>query len=160
MSNFLCTGWHQCLFLSLPFVGKWSRHSCWKLWKVVQTGYMLIVLRYIDGGHIILWSFVQFLDFLKFLHSGNFFRFVGHHCGHIAMGFYIYLPLCQQVLDVSVSVVQQVVSKQAHGMPFCRRILSYTSIRDCLHIYWAIWLYLFQLLLYHMLLSVLWFYIH
>ena len=40
------------------------------------------------------------------------------------MGFYIYLPLCQQVLDVSVSVVQQVISKQAHGMPFCRRILN------------------------------------
>ena len=51
---------------------------------------MLIVLRYIDGRHIILCSLVQFLDFLKFLHSGNFFRFVGHYCRHSAMGFYFH----------------------------------------------------------------------
>ena len=120
---------------------------------------MHIVLLYIDGRHI-LWSFVQFLDFLKFLYSGNFFRFVGNYCCHSAMGFYFHFAnKCWMSLYLLFS---KLLSKQAHGMPFF--VAGYWIVLHIsdyhLHIYWAIWLYLFQLLLYHMLLSVLWFYIH
>ena len=77
----------------------------------------------------------------------------------------VLFPLCQQVLDVSVSVVQQVVSKQAYGMPFCRRIWNCpTHISDYLKCRFYTFIgpydYIYSSCSYIICCSRFWFYIH
>ena len=153
---------YQCLFRSFPFVGisdlatfvgnygKWFKLDiCSLCYDILMEGISSCVLLF---NFLISWSF----SILAIV-----FRFVGHHCGHIAMGFYIYLPLCQQVLDVSVSVVQQVVSKQAHGMPFCRRILNCPShLSEIVYIFIGPYDCIYSSCSYIICCSRFWFYIH
>lgn len=42
LSNALYPGWQKCLSLPVRIYTKWCYHSCWKLWKVVQTEYLLM----------------------------------------------------------------------------------------------------------------------
>ena len=127
-----------------------------RLLEITESGPSWIsahVLRYIDEGI----SCVHLFNFLKFLYSGACLQTCWSLLPPLQWGFI--MPICQQVLDMCRMLFSRLNVIASSWIVFVAGYCPAHLSQDYLHIYWswAIRLYLFQLQLYRMLPSVVWF---